>query len=303
MSTDAQTPQTAKLSWRVGPANSRLVRVLTYLGEGWFGGALVFGAVWVGRSLVPAVASDSALFLAGGAFLVAVALRWLWFLFWQRRLARRESDLRLWVQQEWLATYRWEWVVGLTLLVGGGLVALDLLVPLRDDARRWLWWGTLFVGVTPLFAASLLSTRGELDSGALTLRTVRYGQWRELDLRTLTGVHRVALGDFVVLWLSVTPGVEKRTAKQGVYVLPASAFDAARPAIVAGLDAPVPLDDETVERAEFFRRVNRFVAAGVLALGVAFFAFSVWLGLRPVQLFGAVWGFVLFGSFLLKLAV
>ncbi|MFC4552207.1 MULTISPECIES: hypothetical protein [Halorussus] len=124
-----------------------------------------------------------------------------------------------------------------------------------------------------------------------------------MDLRTLTGVRHVTVGEFAVLWLSASPGVEKRSAVQGLYAMPAETFERAKPAFEAGVAAPVPLDAETVERARFFRRVNRVVLAAFVAVTVVAFGVLFWIRAPAYLYLQWLWGFVLFGALLFKLAL
>jgi hypothetical protein len=290
------------LSWKVGPADSRLVRVLTYLAEGFLGGALlfaVFDALW---GLVFGTAAGNSLGLGVAALFVVLLARWVWFTLWARRATRHADDPGRWMTREWLEVYRLRWVVVLTMLVGGGLLAADSFLSLHGDDSESLWFGAMLVSVGCILASGLLSTRGELDADSLTLTTYRYGERRELDLRTLTATKRLTLGNHTLLWLSVTPGVEKRTAMQGFYAIPTPVLDRGWSAFEAGLAADPPMNDETVERGRFFRRVNRFVAAGVLLLALGALVGLAWLGSPLVQLLIFGWTVGLFSVFLLKLA-
>jgi hypothetical protein len=292
-----------ELSWTVGPADSRLVRTLTYLAEGFLGGALLFAVFGLAQSLVFGVATGNPLSLGVAALFVVLLARRLWFTLWARGVMRRADDPGRWMTREWLEVYRLRWVVVLTILVGGGLLAADSFLSLQGDERESLWFAAMLVSAVSILASGLLSTRGELDADSLTLTVHRYGEWRELDLRTLTAARRVALEGHTLLWLSVTPGVETRTATQGFYAIPTPVLERAWPAFEAGLAADPPLDPETVERGRFFRRVNRFVTAGFFLLAFGALAGLAWLGSPLVQLLIFAWTIGLFSVFLLKLAV
>jgi hypothetical protein len=290
------------LSWKVGPADSRPIRILLYLAEGGFGGALLFVAVDAGRRVVAdPVAGDPWLLGVVGVFAVLL-VRWGWFLLWQRGTIRREDDSRLWTTHEWLEVYRWPRVAAAVVLVGAGLVAVDSSVSGCNDANTPIWYGTMVVALACALLAGLLCSKGELDAESLTLIAFRYGEWREVDLRTLTVAKPVRVGPYAFVWLSVSPGVEKRTATQGFYAIPTDCLDRAWPAFEAGLAADPPIDDETVERGRFFRRVNRFVAGGFLVLGLGILVGLAWLGGLGPQLLMGVVALAGFGLFLLKLA-
>jgi hypothetical protein len=65
-----------RLSWEVGPADSRPIRVLLYLAEGLLGGAvlsLFLSAVWVGGSLWNLLVLGW-LAVGGGLFLLRLAV-------------------------------------------------------------------------------------------------------------------------------------------------------------------------------------------------------------------------------------
>lgn len=289
-------------SWKVGPADSRPIRILLYLAEGFLGGALLFIAVGFGRDLL-SDALEGHLWLLGVAGVFAVLLvRWGWFLLWQRGTIRREGDPRLWTTKEWLEVQRWPWVVAVVILGGGGLVAASSSVSGWNDASGPLWYAAMAVALACALLAGSLCSRGEIDPDSLTLTAFRYGEWRELDLRTLTVVKPVRIGSHALVWLSVSPGVEKRTASQGFYAIPTAMLDRTWPAFEAGLAADPPIDSETIERGRFFRRVNRFVAVGFFLLALGVVAAMAWLGGPPFQLLVAVWALAGFGFLLVKLA-
>lgn len=134
------------------------------------------------------------------------------------------------------------------------------------------------------------------------LDTPRYGEWREVDLRTLTAVRRVSAGGFTVLWLSVAPGVEERTAVQGFYAMPTEIAESALPAFEEWLAAVPPIDAETAERARFFRKVNRVVLGGGLLLAVGGLVAFAWFGMPFWNLLVFAWLVVGGGLFVLKMA-
>lgn len=290
------------LSWKLGPADSRSVRILLYLAEGWLGGALLFIAVDFGRDLL-SDALEGHLWLLGVAGVFALLLvRWVWFLLWQRGTIRREGDPRLWTTKEWLEVQRWPLVVAAVVLVGGGLVAASSSVSGWNDANRPLWSGAMGVALACALLAGLLCSKGEIDPESLTLTAFRYGEWRELDLRTLTVAKPIRVGPHALVWLSVSPGVEKRTASQGFYSIPTDVLDRTWPAFEAGLAADPPIDDETIARGRFFRRVNRFVAVGFFLLALGVVAAMTWIGGPLFQVLVAVWALAGFGFLLVKLA-
>lgn len=285
------------LSWTVGPAESRLVRVLLYLAEGFFGGGIVVLLVAFGRSLLPTGFAGSSWTLVVLAF-AGLPLAWKFWIYF----VRRSNHLTVWLWHDWLAVHRWWWALSVAILVGGVLVAVVLRSPWYSYADRSAWFGALFVSLACALLAGLLSSKGELDSKSLTLTTLRYGEWRDLDLRMLTVTERATFGPHAVVWLSVSPGVENRTATQGFYSVPADVLDRAWPAFEAGLAADPPIDDETIARGRFFRRVNRTVAVGFFLFALAVVAGMAWLGGPLFQLLVAIWALAGFGFLLLKLA-
>ena len=79
-------------------------------------------------------------------------------------------------------------------------------------------------------------------------------------------------------------------------------LDRTWPAFEAGLAADPPIDDETIARGRFFRRVNRAVAVGFFLFALAVVAAMAWLGGPLFQLLVAIWAFTGFGVLLVKLA-
>lgn len=302
-----------RLSWAVGPADSRAIRVLFYLAEGLLGGAVAAVVVSGSEEALPAG-------LPGGPVspgLVAVfVLLVLGSVVWFYALARvaveqsrkpDSSDPTSWAQFQhsalaaWTRDQQWRWPGLIGIVVAAGLVALGPNAPgtLSEDP---LWFGALLLAVGCSALGELLSSEGRIDPESLTLATPRYREWREVDLRTLTSVRRVSVGEFTVCWLSVAPGVGKRTALQGFYAVPTAVLERAWSAFEEGLAADPPVDAETAERARFFRRVNRVVAGGVLSLAVGtLFALGL-LGVPVWNLLVLTWLILGGGLFFLKLA-
>ncbi|WP_158057559.1 hypothetical protein [Halorussus halophilus] len=187
-------------AWTLGPAESRLIRVCLYLAEGSLGGLLLFWVVAGGQLVLPDLLAGNRWVLAVGAVLVLALARWASFWLWFRRAIRDESHERWWLLRDWLSVYRPSILVAITLLLGVGLLALDqhgLRLP-QSEAFSY-WFELLFVAAACNALAGALSSKGELDAESLTLRTYRYGQWRELDLRMVSSVHRVNTGDDALL--------------------------------------------------------------------------------------------------------
>ena len=112
------------LSWKVGPADSRPVRILLYLAEGCLGGALLFIAVAFGRDLLSDALGNRPWLLGVTGVFAVLLVRWVWFLLWQRGTIRREGDPWLWTTREWLEVQRWPRVVAAMAWLGGPLFQL-----------------------------------------------------------------------------------------------------------------------------------------------------------------------------------
>lgn len=312
----------ARLSWSVGPADSRAIRVLFYLAEGLLGGAVA--AILLSRSEELLSTGFPVGPVAPGLVAVFVLLvlgRAVWFYALARVTVEqsRKSDSTESAESRdsarptsstqfhnsalaaWTRNQQWRWSVAVAIVVTVGLVALapDARVAYPESPLRF---GTLLLAVGCSALGELLSSEGRIDLDSLTLAAPRYREWREVDLRTLTSVWRISMGPFTILWLSVRPGVERRTAIQGFYAIPTPIVERAWSAFEAGLAADSPIDAETAERARFFRRVNRAVAIGVLLIGVGGLLGLAWVGTSLWYLFVFLWLLIGGGLFFLKLA-
>ncbi|UPV99375.1 hypothetical protein M0R88_12670 [Halorussus gelatinilyticus] len=296
----SDTPGT--LSWSVGPADSRAIRVLFYLAEGLLGGAVVSILFSVAAETLPAaLAGDPWAPGLIAVFALLVAGRVVWGYAVVRAAADRSRTAPGATLLTWTRDQQWRWPLLVTLVVGTALVALGsgATGAFSEDSR---WLGTLLLAAGCSALGEFLSSEGQLDAEKLTLATPRYREWREVDLRALASLRRVSVGPFAVCWLSVAPGVEDRTAIQGFYALPTDVAERGRSAFESGLAADPPVDAETAERARFFRRVNRAVGVGVLLLAVAAFLVVAWSGMPVWNLLAFAWLIVGAGLFFLKFA-
>ncbi|PSP55983.1 hypothetical protein BRC82_03180 [Halobacteriales archaeon QS_1_67_19] len=286
------------VSWGVGPADSRAVRALRYLVEGVLGGTLLAVSVAVARSaLLAAVAGEwwllGLLAVFAGPFLRLIPI--------MGKLRRSNERQRTWAP-EWAAVRQWRWSVGIAALVGAAFLAVELRTSwVSTRPRAILVLAPTFAAVCSV-AARVLSSNGAVDLESPTLTARRYGDRREIDLRNLTRVRTFELGRTTLVWLSLVPGVEKRTAKQGLYAVPTRTLDRVRSAFEAGLAADPTLDPDAIERGRFLRRVNRVAAAAVFAVAVGAVAVLAWFGNLLPWLFPVAFGVGALGIFRLKLA-
>ncbi|UPV73344.1 hypothetical protein M0R89_12395 [Halorussus limi] len=288
------------LSWSVGPADSRAVRVLFYLAEGLLGGAVVSILFSVAAETLPAALAGDP--WAPGLLAVFALLavgRVVWGYAVVRAAADRSRSGPGATLLTWTRDQQWRWPLLVTLVVGTALVALGsgATGAFSEDSR---WLGTLLLAAGCSALGEFLSSEGRLDADELTLATPRYREWREVDLRALASVRRVSVGPFAVCWLSVAPGVEDRTTIQGFYAIPTGVVERGRSAFETGLAAVPPVDPETAERARFFRRVNRVVAAGAFLLAVGGLLALAWVGTSAGNLLVFAWLLVGGGLALLR---
>lgn len=141
-----------------GPADSRGVRLLFYLGDGILLGAILYFVVVLSSSFGGSEwFVGPALAIAG--FFVVVFLARLFRDVWAGVLAGREES-RSWVDEEWKATRRWLWLVAVAILIAVLLGGLTVLF------EGWTW-GSFPASASPLgFGAVLV--------GLLLRETVRY---------------------------------------------------------------------------------------------------------------------------------
>lgn len=240
----------------MGPANSRVVRVLLYLGEGFAIGAILSAAAGL---VLP--------FLEGGrwlfgllALLLLLAARWPAHL----RHAHRGGDVA-WEIQEWLTVRRWPLTLLVLAAVSGGLIYGQLRPSVERFVLSWLavhvsaLTGFLFAGF-----ALLLSSRGDLDPETLTLS---YDGRGAVDLNHVTGVRRFAMGAWTFLWLSVSSECGQRQRLRGLYVVPSETAN--RTVSVCDADAgAVPEARESTRPSRSLVFVGALVLSGV-GLGAA----------------------------------
>lgn len=274
-------PSTA-YAWSAGPADSRTVRVLLYLAEGLAGGGFVSLATSMAILAVGAGPGTLGIFVL---FLVLVT-RWAAFFPYRSRGETR------WELQEWIRVRRWPWTVLLAGLIGGGLLSLQLrsmvwVVGSNLGINQFL----LFSGFFCAIVALRLSSKGDVDPGALTLS---YSERRQVDLRFLSDVKRFSVGGSTVLWLSAPRGYEDRRELQGLYVIPSDTLERVWHVFEAGLEADV-------ETPEGYRPSRTVIYAGVVIVGgtgLAVFAvlfaagqpalFAAYLALTTFGLIGAI---------------
>jgi hypothetical protein len=215
------------VSWQVGPANSRSVRVLLYLAYGAAGGVVAF----VGALLVLVVGSGVELVavLLVVAFIAAVRMRPL--LAMQGVEHERDRVLVAFAEQR-----RPLPLVGASLVCGGLLVGafrLGAVGPL----------GYVLFGAACFVGAHLLSSKGALDPAAGTL-TYRE---RTVSLDRVTGLRRLRLGPFTVGWLSYQRGRSTGTAPR-LLVVPPRVAERLAESVAATETVPPGAVDTTTRR-------------------------------------------------------
>ena len=292
------------LSWKLGPGEARLIRVCLYLSEGLLGGLLFYWLLAGTRSFLPAVLAGDHWLLGVGVLFVLALARWAWFWLWLRRSVRDESNARWWLLRDWLAVYRPSILAAIAVTFGVALLAVDPSGRSFGATAGWSpWFPVLFAALLCNALATILSSKGELDPESLTLSTFRYAQWRDLDLRLVSSVRRVTVGDHAILWVSLTPGAGDRITSQGFYSMPARTLDRNWHAFETGMTDDSPLDADELERALFFRKVNRAVAVGFFGLVAATAALLVWSGMPHWHALQLLLAASLLGTILFKLAI
>lgn len=263
----------ARLSWDRGPAESRLVRVLSYVAWGLLGGLLVSGAVlfrrWLASVAADVVTGDvGPVALAFAVFVLVLLVPMLWVGYVHNRRVEPRSR----AMAEWQAFRPWPWgavvAVVVAILVLLGEVAFE---PWFVAQPRTFAFAVLLVGAVVDVLAHLLGPVGELDPSTMTLS---YKNRDDADLRYLADAKRLRVGGYTFLWLSFVPGAPDRFSVQGLYVLPTEVVERAWPVFEAGIDADV----EQGEKSTVAYRVNVLVTAVAVGLPVAGVAWLAWVG-------------------------
>ncbi len=119
----------ARLSWTVGPADSRAIRGLFYLAEGLLGGALVSALFSTADDLLPS-ATVVEPWTSGlvAVFVLLVLGRLVWFYAIVRVTADQSRDSAARTHQSAMATWtrdqQWRWPLAVVAVVGTGLAAV-----------------------------------------------------------------------------------------------------------------------------------------------------------------------------------
>lgn len=242
-------PHAGDLSWSLGPANSRLVRVLLYLMFGWVPAFLVVEAGWfIGQSPGTLLLFARPVVLLAVVVFIAIVLgqldRW-----------ERYVPAWSWFLIEFSRVNRVVWFVAAILVDALVLAAL----------RTWVS-GDVFLGegVGPLAVLAIgtrfLISKGEIDAEAMTLF---YDGWREVDLEYVTDVRIFRVGRRAFLILSFRPEMPQRSWR-GPYTLPTAVADRAQPVFEAGRAAGEDRFGATDDRAETRRPSRTVLVAGIL---------------------------------------
>lgn len=263
----------ARLTWDRGPAKSRLVRTLSYVAWGLFGGLLLSGVVlfrrWLASIATDVVTGDvGPVALAFAVFVLVFLVPMLWV----GHVHNRRIEPRSRAMAEWQTFRPWRWgtvaAVVVAVLILLGEVAFE---PWFSAQPRTFSFAVLLAAVAVDVLAHLLGPVGELDPGTMTLS---YKNRDDADLRYLDDAKRLRVGGYTFLWLSFVPGAPDRFSVQGLYVLPTEVVERAWPVFEAGIAADV----ERGEKSTVAYRVNVLVTAVAVALPIAGVAWLVWVG-------------------------
>lgn len=263
----------ATLSWDRGPAESRLVRTLSYLAWGLFGGLPLSGVVvfrrWLASTAADVVTGDvdpMAVAFALGFLILAVPMLWVGYVH-NRRIEPRSRAMAEWQQfRPWRRGAVAAVLVAILVLLGEAAFE-----PWFVAQPRVFSFSVLLVVIGVDVLAHLLGTVGELD---LDRMTISYKNRDDADLRYLDDVKRLRVGAYTLLWLSFVPGAPDRFSVQGLYVLPTDVTERAWPTFEAGIAADV----EREEKSRVAYRINVLVTAAAVALPAAALAWLVWVG-------------------------
>ncbi|WP_424016662.1 hypothetical protein ACOZ4N_12260 [Halorientalis pallida] len=222
------------ISWDVGPADSRLVRGLLYLAYGSLGGVLVFVAVVVLTVFGPALDRPfrnwrDVLPVVVGVLLLAI-VRYRSFAVLRTEDTASDDLLAA------FAEYRRPSLLVVVSVCCGALFLLAL--------RLGHWGGLAYIlfGFGCFVGAQVLSADGEIDpaAGTLTLRQ------RTAELDHVTGLRRLNLGPYALVWLSYQRGRSTSTSPRLVAV-PSPIADRLDEA-VAATDTVSPGEVDTTTR-------------------------------------------------------
>lgn len=246
---DAREPGDDPLSWELGPETERWLAVLSYgqyaalLGLGLFlaVGALAAAAVALREGSAGIVLGALALVLVAGFARPPILAA-----------LRSESATFGFGEGEWQPSRR-----GLAVAAVVGAVAIGLGTAVGRSPIAFYAVAAALVGASLL--AMALTTDASID-GDLRLET----RWAAVDLRALSAVHTLDLGDVTVFWLTYTRGADGFRNPR-VLAAPRERATEVRDAVQAGVDAPA--DADPIGRTE--RAVVALFGLGVLVTGPA----------------------------------
>lgn len=190
------------LTWEWNPSQSQVVRTLLYLAEGILYGVFLSATVLLTRQLIPG--------LLGGEFLpylllIIILIFAARFALLVRVAARSEPTPKTRVVHEWRDVRRWPLTAAVSIAVGLPLVAAG--------SFYWEWYeaGTkvrrigaisMLVGITFYWLAHFLSSSGKFDPERMTLSY----NTDKINLRFLTSVKRITVGERAFLWMTFKQG-------------------------------------------------------------------------------------------------
>jgi hypothetical protein len=243
------------VSWDAGPANSRLVRGLLYLAYGSFGGVLVFAGVAVLVAFGPAL--DRPFRDWRNMLPVVVGLLLLALVRYRSFAVLRTEDT---APDDLLAAFAERRRPSLLVVVSvccGGLFVVAL------GLGHWGGLAYILFGVSCFVGAQVLSADGDIDPAAGTLTH----RQRTAELDHVTGLRRLDLGPYALVWLSYQRG-RSTSASPRMVVAPAGIADRLDEAIATTETVSPGAVDRTTRRALIGGGLFWYLLAGgfVLAL-------------------------------------
>lgn len=260
------------LTWSIGPADSRLVRVLLYLAEGLFGGIILSSVLLlVGSPVIDLLRGVNPWSLG----LVAVLL---FLLVWKTAILAgvlRAAPEPPQTTREWVEIQQWRWAIVTSLIVTAFLVGGEVFVwEWYSQTYDWISLAFFFAGIALFSVAGVLVSTGEIDRDTMTLTDVppSSNEPRRINLRSLRGVKRFTIGDRTLLWLSFEPGYGSST--KHLHAIPTEVVDRGWSVFQSGLAADV----EVEASARSARRQNLLAVVGFTAITGTTLATFSWLG-------------------------